>query len=443
VADAHSGVEPPLGGVNEALELGEDRVELRFGAGRPVQGHARTVLRMLPHPRFESWIELSAVPETAVYTDDGSQPTFLRYPDRRADVAVHQAGLNHSREGAITFVGVFVAGASLVTGDGSALTRVEFRLMNFPDFYGRVVIPGLGPRHAVVLEADGWRVTLRSTSQTATNVKQLRQVGGYGLTHVGEVRRTDGEAFTAREADELFTCLHYFFAFAAGAWTPLLLPIGFDSAGNRVWEEWQTPRSGRWSYLPSWFDRFRPEQLAQVFPGFRSLWNAGFWGMELRKAVHWYVSSNQVEGGVEGALILSYTALELIAWITLVEDWQRMTKTAFKDLKGEGRKLSALLAELGIPSAIPSRFPVLSALAQEGGWADGPWALNAMRNSLIHPEKRDSASSATGQATVDAWWLAQWYVELALLHLCDHQGTYANRLDKEAWPSQAEKVPWA
>ena len=36
-----------------------------------------------------------------------------------------------------------------------------------------------------------------------------------------------------------------------------------------------------------------------------------------------------------------------------------------------------------------------------------------------------------------------WYLELAILRICNYEGTYANRLADEHWVGQVEEVPWS
>jgi hypothetical protein len=426
-----------LGAANEPLLLSEECVELRRDDGSWAKGSGRTSLDLLPHPSIQCRIDVSE--EGGGPEDDGrrvllgadfGRPLIVRYPERGAEVAVLQTSASYGRHGTL-LTESFGAGSSLVMGSGEALSRVAFRVMNFPEFTGR----------GVLLEADGWQAVLYAAAETAANLEGLKSVGGYALTHLGDIRRGDGGTFTAAMFDEMQACLHYLLAFAAGSWAPPMLPVGYDAEGHRVWELWELPVYGPRSSMVNWFNRHQPSQLTGVFPGFLSLYKSGFWAMELRRVVHWYVSSNQALGGVDGALILAYTALELLAWVTLVEDWQVLSKSKFKDLKG-GAQIEALLDTFAIPTTVPTELTVLAPLAQAEGWS-GPASLSAMRNSCVHPEKRDAASTAPEMTKVDVWQLALWYIELVLLRLCDYNGTYVNRVRRDGWRVSTTKVPWS
>jgi hypothetical protein len=72
-------------------------------------------------------------------------------------------------------------------------------------------------------------------------------------------------------------------------------------------------------------------------------------------------------------------------------------------------------------------------------WVDSMDAITAIRNSLIHP---DSSIQFTGQVYYETWRLALWYIDMALLRLCNHSGNYANRLSENRWKGVVEPVPW-
>jgi hypothetical protein len=64
-----------------------------------------------------------------------------------------------------------------------------------------------------------------------------------------------------------------------------------------------------------------------------------------------------------------------------------------------------------------------------------------MRNSVVHPRRRQGAFDAPRQARRDAWLLAMWYLELGILSLLRFQGGYLNRLSAKAeW--DVERPPW-
>lgn len=53
-----------------------------------------------------------------------------------------------------------------------------------------------------------------------------------------ELHRADGSGFTADQARPILEALHMGFSFALGHWVAPMLPVGLDSQGHIVWEEW-------------------------------------------------------------------------------------------------------------------------------------------------------------------------------------------------------------
>jgi hypothetical protein len=430
---------------NEPLHLSTDSVEVRFGSGAAERGAAEVYLRLLPSPSIEFRVTFTGEFQSlgALFGPNAHGPATITFLERQAAASVH---ISQTRIGDGPHLVATLVGEEVTTGTAVELHRVDFRVLNFPDFLTPLDVPGDAHRRliqSVELAAEGWRVTLDAAPGITEVVNTLRATGGYGLTHIGHLVRADGVTFGGVEARDVLSSLHYFLAFASGRWAPPLLPVGYDTTGALSWEEWRVPTSSRWSGRDTWFDRHTGNQLIEVYPGFWRLWNSTVWRLPLRKVIHWFVSSNMGHGGVEGALVLSFTALELLAWVTLVDDRSRLSRRQFKRLSAAD-VLRTLIGELEIPAGVPSEVAALAALASGPGdpW-DGPEALAKVRNGIVHPEARDRASTASVRARVDAWSLSQWYLELALLRLCDHHGTYGSRLARARWVGQVTRVPWS
>lgn len=433
---------------NEPIHLATEPVTITLHTGQtePAEAYVRFV--MLPSPG----IELQATFGADYSSDHGllswnvAGTVRVDFPDRGASVELLQRAVRIPDGPHL----VAIVGSDEITtpASGPAL-RLAFRVLNFEDFFSTVVPSAADVRQfreAVALEAGGWRVVIAKTPHTQQTVKALRERGGYGVTHAGELVRADGAAFDVHDAEDVLLSLHYLLAFARGRWAPLIAPVAYAGDGTRVWERWQVPASDAWGGNSTWFDRQHGNQLAELFPGFWALWRNPTWNAVLPRAVHWFVSSDAGDGGIEGGLILSCTALELLAWVTLVEDRQLLTADDFNRLKGRAAaRLRRLLTTLDIPTDVPAETQELRALAAfdpNEVW-DGPTTVTRVRNAVVHPEARDRASTATEEQRYQAWKLAQWYVELVLLALCGYTGTYGNRLPPSRWSGQVEPVPWA
>jgi hypothetical protein len=218
---------------------------------------------------------------------------------------------------------------------------------------------------------------------------QLKEVGGYVVTHGCSVVRQEGGRILPEQADAVLHGLLHFFSFVQGAWAPPLFALALDD-GALVWQEWYFRFHERWkSGQISWFDQHEGQMLAEVFPGFMARWESPLWGDAVRTAIYWYVNSNMGAGGADGAIILTQTGLELLAWTHIVEDRGLLTADAFGKLTA-GDQIRLLLVSLDIPVDVTAHVPRLGKLAKAENWRDAPQALTEIRNALVHgnPKRR-------------------------------------------------------
>lgn len=445
IAPIYSQSEP-----NQPIELG--RVPIQYGHnGSTYDWTAKVTLRFSPKDRLEFVCpENDADPffGPRMFTTGASNGQIV-LKDRGVTIDAMLTGSGGDRGGI-----VFSPTRSGITSTlpSEYITTATFHVFNFPEFRGPddyILITGSPPQQGMkgcgraILKAGGWRIVIAATDRTDGLAKQLKTQGGYVITHVGEITREDGSTFSSDQLADLLCCLHYFLSFAMGRWAGVALPVGFDVQGNRVFEEWgmRMTADGAWNGSSSWFDAHHGGLLSQVFPGFFSLWMNNLWRQPLTHALYWYLGAcdRRVGVGVDTGLILAQTALETLAWTYCVLD----RKIALpKDFKRGGlsaaEKLLKLISSLAIPKSIPSSFSALQSIPGKQ-WADGPHAITGIRNSLVHP---DTVVQIPGKAYYEAWLLSLWYIDLILLHLCGHQGRYANRLNHR-WVGQVESVPWA
>jgi hypothetical protein len=110
-----------------------------------------------------------------------------------------------------------------------------------------------------------------------------------------------------------------------------------------------------------------------------------------------------------------------------------------------GVRLRRLIEVSEIPIDVP---PSLTALCQRpaaaGSAWSGPEVLADVRNWLVHPTKLSKNLAApTKQELIEAWQLATWYLELAILYQLGYTGSYSTRLVLGGWEGTVEPVPWA
>ena len=340
----------------------------------------------------------------------------------------------------------------LMTQPSTKIVSAKFHLFNAPDFYGPenyVLLIGEPPNQGgkgcgcVTLKASGWKITIAATDQTDDLTKSLKANGGYVITHMGLVEREDSSEFSSEMLTGLLAALHHFLSFAFGRWAGVALAIGFDAQGNRCHEECGPRKTadGHWRGASSWFDAHHAELLSQTFPGFMTLWQNQLWNKPLMHTLYWYLGAcdRRIGVGPDTALILAQAALEVLAWTHCILDRKIVSPFAFKPRAlSAADKLRLLASSLDIPKEIPQQLTALHAKAGRK-WTDVPDAITGIRNSLVHP---DSNETLPEHSYYEAWNLSLWLIEMVLLRLCGHDGSYANRLAGHRWIGVVEKVPW-
>lgn len=136
--------------------------------------------------------------------------------------------------------------------------------------------------------------------------------------------------------------------------------------------------------------------------------------------------------------------IELLAWAVLPR-WAGVDEAEADELKA-GPAARLLLEWAGIPTEIPDELPALAArrdALRQRGWG-GPEILFNVRNRLVHPPKsRDDPEWPDHDVMVEAWQLATWYLQLAILRLLDYHGQYRTVLVFGGSEARSEPVPWA
>jgi hypothetical protein len=421
------------------IELYTGELEVIDTAGRLARGEGAVSLDWRPQPTIRF-----AISDQRVEREIEDRPR-LRIPELALSAEVNLTSWS-------------VTGGEIVGAinrapfpDTTAIYELRFLVANLPFVLGserlweeRPMPGGRTSRCAwagrLVLEGAPWQLTLDRRSEKEIGPR-LRDMGGHEVTHTAALRRQDERPFSNAEArDALFACGH-FFGLAAGRWAAPLLAIGLDEGGAIVWRDWNPPTTSPWSGALRPFDDRHPESLGEAFKSFMHAWENPLWKQPLLYGVQMYVEAN---GPVyaETALVLAQAALELVSWVRFVEELRQFTAQEFDRVeKRASGRLRELLEWLNVDSAIPDALEGLAKEASHHGWADGPHAIDAMRNALIHPSKRARIEETDLTARIELHDLAMWYVELALLRVIGYDGAYLNRLGiRQA--GAVEMVPW-
>ena len=323
---------------------------------------------------------------------------------------------------------------------GEPLHSVHFELINFPDYINRDAFgesyvtddgrTGCRLSNAIHLSGDPWLVEIKPVDNIKEVQKSLSQRQGYGLTHRGSVRRSDGKSFSKESAQSIIEALRLFCSFARGANCGLTLLTGANQSGEPIWEQWGVSNVETWKGHRSWFDFNNGQILEDVFPGFWAQYQGFERNDRTRIALEWYLESN-TQKALHSSIVLSQAALERLSFVQVGKR---------KDGEKEGEWIARALVKAGVDCQLPLSCAALEKFGRCKGFEHGPHAIVKIRNDLIHQDM------SYGILPVDVYRQAKelglWYVELLLLKLFDYNGIYGNRLTQQS-RGQVEPVPWA
>ncbi len=433
-------LQPPfsLGVPNEPIELYSGTAEFTKG-GNTFRADVQITRDWLPYPKIR--FRVCTLPD-GVFV--GLGPLSLRLADgtviERASVT--RASFSTGTEG---FKLTGRIEQRVIRSTGSAADHALFVVPNFNQPMGApIAYPGQSSRtHRLTLRGGGWEITLDAVDHFNEVVEFLDANSGFAVTQVGKLKREDSRPFTADEAVAALNATAWYLSFACGSWTSPCLPKGFDADGNLVWEVWDERRTTPYRDRKNWLDRIHGAQCEGPFAGFMKLWLDEAWEEVIRTAIHWYVEANAQAGSIEGSIILTQTAFELLASAVLVENYGWLSNDGYEKLAAADR-IRLLFLWAGIPTAIPAELDELAKLAAADNWPDTSTAMTMIRNTITHPTKknREKFGRHSTKARIDTWELGLWNLELCLLRLFDYSGTYGNRITQR-FQGEVSPVPWA
>lgn len=326
-----------------------------------------------------------------------------------------------------------------------SIYRLLYHLVNFTDFPLPEAIEDATKQYSgrLTLEGGEWRVVIERPSEADAHFSELKRLGGYSFTHVAELRRIDGKAFTVQDAEEIEDVLFHLLGFVRGALVGVALPVAYTEGDEPGWIAWRTRLAAPWTNVLNWSGPTLLQEVSALFEGWLRKSKDPFWRDVLRRAVRHCLEANSPDP-VDSAIVVSHSALELLAWAVLVVE-ERWLDPKDGKLASAGN-IRLLLRWAGIDGSIDPRLEALEALAKRENCVDGPGALVFVRNQIVHPPKKFPKGEQRrpgSEEMNDAWRLAMEYAELALLRILGHKGHYGSRFHtKGRWDGQIEQVPW-
>lgn len=389
-------------------------------ADEPCGTRCRVRVLLLARINVECVVESECFPRSILERDHeepfqislASGPTF---PVRLGNYNLNPIGRDH-------FAGKLIPVRSpfLVTDKSLELDLVSFDILNFTSIF-----------EWSNLSADDkstpgrtWEVNISDT-RTMEERRQFKEMGGYVITHKGNIQCSDKSLFTVGDVWPVLEALSRYLSFSQGARCAVIHVRGTRACSKEipiVWGSTHVHNSGeRRGVLYSVNVGIDP--LASGWSGFLSIVANRNDEEAICRAIDWYLWANNSDFG--SGLVLGQAALELLA---------------SNNKRGNiAEKIEKAINSVKVNSSIPPQCKELVKVAKRYGWESGPTAITQIRNDLVHAKRK--FPHVRPEAQLEARELALWYIELLLLSRFQYRGCYKVR-SSIAIDAADAVVPW-
>lgn len=425
---------------NQPIGLFRGGVDL-VGNGSTEHHRGGIVLDWLPSPILNTWVR-GRTSELALHSMMGTDQVDIVPRTPPKSVPGQSPTARAGRRGGATSFEIESPLLSCECGDATAaMSHALFHAANFPRLHGRPVTwsDGSVGSARLMFEGSSWTIVMDEVQNASELGKNLKAYGGFALTHVARVHRTDGSPFTSAELQEFVDAFTFFCWLCAEARCGPLLPVGFDGQGHAVWSRWSHTRTESFSAAATWLDTANAGEAEALFPTLMARFGDRYWRQILTHAIAYLVEAGRPHT-VERAIMMAQLLLEAVGYSWLVEERKLLTHDGFEKRKA-AQNIRKMLLDMKVPTPIPKNLSALSTTrSKKGDPVGGPGALVIKRNEIAH--RRGATPNLNYAPLIEAWRLGAWYSELAVLRLCGFNGLYRSRLSDGVWTGAVERVPW-
>ncbi|MDP2412269.1 MAG: hypothetical protein Q8M26_18540 [Pseudolabrys sp.] len=236
-----------------SIDRNTSEIELYRGRIRAVEGDneingvGRAVLHFRPKMNLKFHADFSSADPGDAHLLLSAARTVQLQTDQGKTEALVSALSTASSEHGYSIGASFILNPQRFIFDTCPSVRIKrtiAHIVNFPDFIGPTDIAyehrqgGFQKIGRVFLDSFEWRAELQELPHTRELINEMRNQGGFGITHAVEVCRRDGSEFSAEEAEKINQKIYLFLSFARGGWSAPILSVGYDSNNNAAHEEW-------------------------------------------------------------------------------------------------------------------------------------------------------------------------------------------------------------
>jgi hypothetical protein len=401
-------------------------------------------------------VELRCIPEVALewaVDDPFESPQFSNRRDE-IPLVLHRPGGDVELRGYARGIEGGWSNGATFGSDSAPLYQLIAHWFNLPNWNGPEYleeITATGERRRWlgrwVLEAEGWMITLDVRHDHSAVWIDLHESDVRVMTHVMQIRRVDGSAFTAEEAEPVLAAMNVGMSFALGRWVAPMLPVGLDGNGAAVWEEWRPSfcDPGRAAGVGWWYEQDHAalsDFLKLLITAFTDPYRRGRLWMQMVLAI----TAVGARGYLEHRIMVGFSGIEHLMWQNMVLAGLRTEKDYKKAEAGD--KLRDVLTAASIPAGIDSSLqPVITSLATAkkaaGLKLDGAGTVAWIRNRLIHPKAGKLEAYQYPGLLIEVWLLLRHYLVLLILRSLGYQNSYRDLRILQGMASATIPVPWA
>lgn len=302
------------------------------------------------------------------------------------------------------------------------------------------------------IKLDDWQLRVEPRGDVGQDIvrNHLRATGKSAITHIGRIRRDNGDPFDAPDALEVLDKIESLAGFALGRVTAIVLPVGYR-AGTPSWARWQCNRAidrplGTTPFLDA---HHTAAQIAELFrAGHAASSDTLRW--DVFENCLGYHFATEHDAAVNMKVLLPVSALQLISYAHLVEelptgDPNHLSNKSWRALVTVDQ-LRNVLTVAGIDLFAP---PHLTHLANvQAGITDKtlphPDALDCvvrLRNGVAHPKQHD-----VNKWTIEEWaetgFAATTMFNLAMLWWLNFDHRYLGKTSEYRSAGASIYVPW-
>ncbi|NVK83604.1 MAG: hypothetical protein HWE21_04745 [Cytophagia bacterium] len=303
----------------------------------------------------------------------------------------------------------------------SKCDRITFKLPNFPQLLIRnkslkmddPLINGV-----LLMHWDDYQIQLKPVDGHFNKYKRLKEIGGYIITHSGELTRTEGKrSINKHKWDQISDGLSFFLSFACGALTRPILEEGYLKERN-VWKDVSGRLLRRYKgYFESVLSKRDADFLIEYWPKFMAIWVDEKQRPVLRDVLHWYLEAKSNSDYSNNSIVLSQISLEIL--------FQWVVKSRRKALDKNSNLTAAnqfrlLLSLLNVEINIPKKFDlIIERVKGDQKLFDGIDFIVQVRNSQVH--FNDNRKNYTTMELYQCKELFLYYIECSVIAILDEQ----------------------